>query len=295
MGEVLKKPAGLLQGRIDGLPKPPKSRALSALAIFLKLRGNWHAAKEDYLREVESPPENVQEVPLEFWREVEARARELGIDLISYAPVDEKFIFQRDAFSGYDVRHLYSGGIVLGMEMDRNAMETAPGFPAGKESLRVYADLGETTLKLTGFLRQKGVRAIACHPFGGQILYPAMAVKAGMGEIGRNGLLITKRFGPRQRLSMISVNAAPLPEPPPLDSTISEFCEACGVCIRECPAGAIHEKPLPGKETRIDGAKCMPFFMGKLGCSVCIRVCPLHNPGYEKAVAMKKNKADPSG
>jgi epoxyqueuosine reductase len=288
LGEVLKKPVGLQQGRIDAIPKVPRLKMPFALTILMKLRSNWQAVKKDYLEETGNPPEKVQEVPPEFWREVETKAKELGIGLISYAPVEEELIFQRDTFSGYDVKHLYSGGIVLGMEMDFEDIETAPEFPAGKESARVYAELGEATLRLTEFIRQKGVRAIACHPFGGQILYPAMAVRAGLGEIGRNGLLITKQFGPRQRLSMISINASPLPQAAPHDSTISEFCETCGICIKECPTKAIYEKPREGTAARIDGAKCMPCFIEKMGCSICIKVCPLHNPGYEKAMAMKR-------
>ena len=112
-----------------------------------------------------------------------------------------------------------------------------------------------------------------------------MAVKANMGEIGRQGLLITKEFGPRQRLSVIATNASPLPEKTPISYKTSEYCENCGKCIKECPMEAIFEEPINnenGTITRIDSAKCFEYFYETNGCSICIKTCPFHKVGYDK-------------
>ena len=178
--------------------------------IIPKVFTTIRKAISTYKKEIKDLPEGVQSAPQEFWDEVMIQAKELGIDLIGFASIDEDFIFENDHIGGIDV--LYENAIVLGMEMDYEAIETAPEPPAGIESLNIYAELGEATNKLTAFIRSKGYHAIGCHPLGGPILYPAMAVKAGLGRIGRQGLLITKKFGPRQRLSVISVNISPLPE-----------------------------------------------------------------------------------
>jgi hypothetical protein len=68
-------------------------------------------------------------------------------------------MFEEDHVGGIEV--LYENAIVLGMEMDYEAIDAAPEPPAGVESLNIYAELGEATNKLTNFIRSKGYRAIA--------------------------------------------------------------------------------------------------------------------------------------
>ena len=235
-----------------------------------------------YKREIAELPESVQSAPKEFWEELIVQAKKLGIDLIGFAPIDEEFMFESDHVGGIEV--LYENAIVLGMEMDYEAIDTAPEPPAGIESLNVYAELGEATNKLTNFIRSKGYRAIGCHPLGGPILYPAMAVKAGLGKIGRQGLLITKKFGPRQRLSVIAVNISPLPDVTQDNFEIDEYCKKCKRCLNLCPVNAIYDEPIvkeSGIISRIDGEKCIEYFYKTMGCSVCIKECPFHKIGYK--------------
>jgi len=253
-----------------------------ALKIIPKVFKTVQKAKRDYIKEMKNPPENVGSISEEIWEEIIKQAKNLGIDLIGFAPVDENLIFEKDHVNG--IEYLYKNGIVLGMEMNYEAIDTAPDPPAGLESLNIYAELGDATNKLADFIRSKGYRVIACHPLGGPILYPAMAVKAGLGEIGKQGLLITKKFGPRQRLSMIAINAEPLPDISHEDFNFSRYCEKCRRCIQLCPVEAIYERPIQresGNISRIDGEKCIEYFYETTGCSVCIQVCPFHKIGYK--------------
>ena len=239
-------------------------------------------AKRDYKKEMKNPPTEIQKAPPEFWDEIVETAKSFGINLIGFAPTDDNLIFEKDYVG--DIESLYENSIVLGMEMDYDAINCAPEPPAGLESLRVYAELGEATNKLADFIRSEGYRAIACHPLGGPILYPAMAVKANLGEIGRQGLLITKEFGPRQRLSLITVNAGPLPQKKVETFGISDFCKKCKRCLNLCPVNAIMEEPIVkenGTITRIDSDKCFEYFYKTTGCSVCIEKCPFHKMGYQ--------------
>lgn len=239
-------------------------------------------ARRDYKNEIKILPDEIKYASAELWEEIIGKAISLGIDLIGFAPIDENLIFENDYVGGIEM--LYENGIVLGMEMNYDAINTAPKPPAGLESLRIYAELGNATNKLVDFIRSKGYKAIACHPLGGPILYPAMAVKAKLGKIGKQGLLITKKYGPRQRLSIIAINATPLPENQCEDFEISEFCERCRRCIHFCPVNAIFEDPLVKKNgtiTRIDSNKCFEYFYETTGCSVCIETCPFHKIGSE--------------
>jgi epoxyqueuosine reductase len=250
--------------------------------IMPKVFKTVRKAISGYKKEITEFPEEVQIVPKEFWEEIEAQAINLGIDLIGFAPIDENLIFEEDHIGGIEV--LYQNAIVLGMEMNYDAIDTAPEPPAGVESMNIYAELGEATNKLADFIRSKGFRAIACHPLGGPILYPAMAVKAGLGKIGKQGLLITKKFGPRQRLSLISINATPLPEGIHETIDIEQYCKKCKRCVNLCPVNAIYDEQIVkenGIITRIDGEKCIEYFYETNGCSVCIKECPFHKIGYK--------------
>ncbi len=283
---MIKKSKGLKAKFIDNtkfkISSFQEHLAEDASKIIPKMFKGIQKARRDYKNEIKDLPQEIKTAPEELWDEINQMAKSLGIDLIGFAPIDENLIFENDYIGAIEL--LYENGIVLGMEMDYDAINTAPNPPAGLESLRIYAELGEATNQLADFIRSKGYRAIACHPLGGPILYPAMAVKANMGEIGSQGLLITKKFGPRQRLSLISIKAGPLPENKHEEFEISKFCEKCRRCINFCPVNAILDEPVVnenGTVTRIDSKKCFEYFYETTGCSVCIEKCPFHKVGYQ--------------
>ena len=78
----------------------------------------------------------------------------------------------------------------------------------------------------------------------GDVSLREAAVRAGMGVLGKHGLLITPNWGPRLRLAGV-VTKAPL-ESLSADSLLSldkvkSLCDGCNRCLRSCPAGAITE------------------------------------------------------
>lgn len=227
------------------------------------------------------------DVDAKFWDDLKDYTKSLGVGLIGFAPVKEEYIFE-----GYRLH--YDNAVVLGMEMDFDSIEDAPGARACLETRRVYAELGIATNKVADYLREKGYRAQACHPLGGPILYPAMAVLANLGEIGRQGLLISPEFGPRQRLSMIATEAIPLPRVKHMDFGIEEYCKKCAACVEACPGNAILAEPVTnenGTVTRINYLKCFPHFYRYTGCSLCIKACPFNRIGYEKVIASEKKRS----
>ena len=158
--------------------------------VFPRIVTGIQKTNKDYKAEIKNLKEDNKYAPKEFWDKIVEKAKSLDIDLIGFTPVDENLMFEKD-YNSYIIT-LYDNGIVLGMEMKYDPIDQSPGPQAGLETFRVYADLGIATNKLAEFIRSEGYGAIACHPVGGPILYPAMAVKAGLGEIGRQGILITR-------------------------------------------------------------------------------------------------------
>ncbi len=168
--------------------------------------------------------------------------------------------------------------------MKKDKIDKAPNIEASDETMRVYAALGEAVNDIADWLRSKGIRSQSNHPMGGLVCTPPLAGKAGMGWQGKQGMLITPEFGPRQRLAPIFIEEKIFEF---TDSNehrwIEDYCATCDLCQKNCPGKAIKTKksvfidniPTIGSmKTCIDNAKCFPYFLKNMGCSICIAVCP---------------------
>ncbi len=114
------------------------------------------------------------------------------------------------------------------------------------------------------------------------VQHKTVATRAGLGWIGKSGLLITRRYGPRVRLASV-FTTMPLPIAVPIESS---ECGSCTCCVRSCPAGAIKgvswEVGTP-REALVDIQACRRtaerLLWAKTGhrdsvCGICIAVCP---------------------
>ena len=99
---------------------------------------------------------------------------------------------------------------------------------------------GPRLLRMIGrFLEKNGYYALPLsniEPEAEKAPYAMWAAGCGLGEIGRNGLLLTPEFGPRQRLCCLLTDAEL--EPTPLFE--EEICDNCGECLTGCRAGALN-------------------------------------------------------
>jgi len=184
-------------------------------------------------------------------------AREKRADLLGIAPIER--------FEDVPVNHHPStifpetrSVIVLGKRITRGTLrgiEEGTQFDIyGQYGLSWLCDrmLAITTISLATWLEDNRWEAVPLQdlppqiPPSGVAVKPGLpapnvmvdamdaAVRAGLGEIGYCGELLTPRFGPRQRLQMILTDAEL--EPTPICETA--VCDKCGACVATCPLGA---------------------------------------------------------
>jgi ferredoxin len=219
----------------------------------------------------ENPSQPKSEVTDEFLINLKEYAESVGIGNIAFVRLPPELIFQKFGV-------LYENAIVLTMEMSKDKLDQAPSQTTLNMVFGTYDDLGKAANRISEYLRDHGYVAQADHPLGGLVLFPPLAKKAGIGWIGKHGLLITPEFGPRVRLAAIYTNIENLPfatsNP---HNWIADYCDMCGICVKQCPSGAILEEPIiqeNGLVTCIKQRDCFEYFVQYYGCSVCIKVCP---------------------
>ncbi len=177
--------------------------------------------------------------------------------------------------------------IVLATEMEYKQIKFSPSFQGSASVGLGYSQMAIVAGMLAQFLRRIGYSAI---PTGNDTAMSIpYAVQAGLGELGRNGILVTPKYGPRVRLCKVFTDL-PLAYDKPIQFGVKEFCDACKKCADLCPGQAIPDgertKEGPNKSNShgplkwyVDGRKCYEFWgKSRCDCGVCIRVCPFNKP-----------------
>jgi len=166
-------------------------------------------------------------------------------------------------------------------------------------SIAVDRTLREDTLehlnrlqkKVVRYLKGKGFRSLSIPPDSDRIrdkfiarLYPLLTHKmaatcAGIGWIGRNGLLISPRFGPRLSLATVLTDA-PLEGDPPFEHS---RCGNCRLCVDYCPSKAITGRTWTRRDPYnglLKPHRCRAHKEGirevtdRPNCGLCLQICP---------------------
>jgi reductive dehalogenase len=173
--------------------------------------------------------------------------------------------------------------IAFTVEMDHRAVAQAPGAPVVAESARQYVESAKIAVLLASVIRDQGWRARAHIDGNYRVIAPLVARAAGLGEIGRMGLLMTPRLGPRVRIGVVTTDLPLAADEPGDDLTVLDFCTICKKCATNCPVGAIPigDRTPTGAGLRwvIDDQTCYRYWNAVgTDCATCMKVCPYSHP-----------------
>jgi ferredoxin len=232
-------------------------------------------------------PNRVQRRPIENTSFLKELTRYLGARSVGVTALQPYHVYSHiGRGSGtygepLDVDHSYA--IAFSVEMDHEVMGNAPNAPVVMESARQYVEAAKIALQLGYFIRSQGFPARAHIDGNYRVIAPLVARDAGLGEIGRMGLLMTPELGPRVRLGVVTTDLPLLPDPRYDGRPMLDFCRICLKCAENCPSKSI---PFDDRQ-EIDGAlrwrinpdTCFRYW-NVIGtdCGLCMAVCPYSHP-----------------
>jgi epoxyqueuosine reductase QueG len=203
-----------------------------------------------------------------------------GASLVGFADLGESPI------NGQNLRYAVSIAVKLSNAVLKT-IDGAPSFTYFQHYRSANSLLDTITFKLTETLERSGYSAFPIaasqslgknNPYAGVVAHKTVAVKAGLGFVGKSGLFLSDEYGSKVRLATVLTDM-PLSAEKPIREN---GCGDCTACMRACPAGAIFgELPTTDGERNFDAEKCSKYMkehfqdIGRGSvCGVCIKVCP---------------------
>ena len=237
-------------------------------------------------------------------------ARFVGASAVGVAELDRRWVYSHAYYP--EIRNPFGGGelteeeitngrsepieipdefkyaVVFAHEMDYELVKYSPTYTAGAGAGLCYSKMPFVAATVAQYIRGLGYKAI---PMANDTACSIpLAIDAGLGELGRNGMLIHPDLGPRIRLSKIFTDLPLVPDRP-VEFGVWDFCMICGECAKHCPSQSIsYGEPTtdicnPSNRKGlyrwpVNGEKCIAFWERNHSgsCLNCIRVCPFNKP-----------------
>ncbi|TFG18629.1 MAG: 4Fe-4S dicluster domain-containing protein [Promethearchaeota archaeon] len=237
--------------------------------------------------------------PKELTTYVKRASRFLGASQVGITKIDENWVYntkviystsvqeKQEKFPPYNLPKDIKYAIVMVIEMDADGISCAPTFLEFASAGLGYSKMSFSIACLAQFIRNLGYNAIPCA--NDTALSIPLAIDAGLGALGRIGILISKEFGPRVRLCKILTDMPLIEDFPDLKfiEQINATCIGCRECANACEYGAISYDEEPSYEIRsksnnpgikkwyVDVEKCYSGWIEySSDCAKCIRACP---------------------
>ena len=219
-------------------------------------------------------------------RYVKSWAKHLGAHSIGITEVQDYHLYTkrgRGENIGKPVEQKHKLAIAFTVEMNVRNVQSAPASSMIFESSQQYLKSAIIALQLATFLKNLGYDSRAHIDGDYEVICPLVARDAGLGEIGRMGLLMTPKLGPRARIAIVTTNAPLQVDKAKPDPSVTEFCTFCKKCADCCPGRSIpfdNMKEVDGVlRWQINSEACYRYWcISGTDCGRCISVCPFSHP-----------------
>jgi len=221
---------------------------------------------------------------------VKNHARHIGADMVGICKVNPRWVYSHRGEIHYDNWEAWGKAlndyppyaVVMLTEMNWDHVSSAPHTPSVAESAHDYGKGAYLSTLMGRWFAHMGYTGVAQNTRNYDTLLVPLAVDAGLGEMGRQGYLVSPKYGARIRI-FATLTDMPLISDDPISLGVDEFCKKCKKCAESCPSRSI---PLDEK-TVVNGIErwklnedtCFEYW-GKVGtdCSICMAVCPFSRP-----------------
>jgi reductive dehalogenase len=232
--------------------------------------------------------------PAVMTRHIKAVAHYMGADVVAVAKAHPSFLYaggryvqdgsaQDDYESKMpeDLARQFPYILVATTAWDYDKLQAHRHF-IGDAAYHVSQIKGNMILKaLEGYIKELGYTALR-----GVAIPQAAGLASGVGELGRNGLLINKHFGARIHMPDPIMTDLPLVPDEPVDIGVDDFCKICRKCANTCPTNSItfddkvvHNGVEKYKINWLTCYKLRPYVHDHWSsCLTCAAVCPFTKP-----------------
>ena len=267
----------------------PSSRSFDPLTTPMTAAGfdatEWLAAHVDHpAAALEGEP--VEADPAEISLRLKGFARHLGAVGVGCTRLDPAWVYSHvgrgEGAWGAPIELDHTHAVAVAVPMRHEMVRQAPSAPTVTETGVEYLESTKIAATLARAISMMGYRARAHVDGNYQVMCVPVAVDAGLGELGRLGLLITPGHGPRVRLAVVTTDL-PLAQDPPAAFGVQHFCDSCLKCAHSCPSdsvdGGARREHNGTVRWRSEQDGCYRFWR-RCGtdCAVCVKVCPYSHP-----------------
>ncbi len=267
---------------------------------FASIEAAWHV--HDTLARIKSlgrGESQRDEFPNEFGDQTESTpeqnsilikkfANNVGSELVGTTLVNQNWVYSSDIRGNPIEVEDRPYAVVFAFPMDQEMLKRSPTFVASTAVGIAYSKSRVIGESIAEFISQMGFKAV---PAVNELaLSVPLAIDSGLGEFGRNGLLIAKKYGMALRIGKVLTDM-PLAQDASVDLGVRRFCTKCKKCAERCPVKAISFEDRPDGRTfsasnnpgilkwYVNVDKCYNFWThNSSDCSNCITSCPFTKP-----------------
>lgn len=220
-------------------------------------------------------------------KRIKGYAKSLGARLVGITRLNPAYVYSHVGRGlgrfGEDIALDHQYAIAFAVEMRRPYVRQAPTVVSMVETCRGYVECAKIGELLARYIRTLGYPAVAHIDANYRVMCVPIAVDAGLGELGRMGYMIARKYGPRVRIGVVTTDL-PMTIDSPVNLGVRDFCRICRKCAYNCPSGAIpldnELKDVRGvKKWELDRESCYRFWRQTgTDCAICMSVCTFSKP-----------------